>query len=239
MCVARQHDPRAVPDGRVHEGNLNVNGLYTSGRSFRNSDVFWAHVEAVKAGNGLLLDEDGDPLALLVNPKPSRLEHFAAYPDTLVEPLLRASTSERGACPACGSPWTRVVERAEADFGMGNADAGHQKAARTKTGGPFGRKRTPTGHTLVKTVGETTGWAPSCSCDAGEPRSCVVLDPFLGSGTTLMVASRLGRSGVGIELNETYARLAEDRIRRDVGPMFPDEVQHVATSQPSLFEVAG
>jgi DNA modification methylase len=39
-----------------------------------------------------------------------------------------------------------------------------------------------------------------------------VLDPFLGSGTTLAVAAKLGRSGIGIELNPAYVALAEKRI---------------------------
>lgn len=40
----------------------------------------------------------------------------------------------------------------------------------------------------------------------------VVLDPFCGSGTTLMVANRYGRNGIGIELNDEYADLIRDRI---------------------------
>jgi len=41
----------------------------------------------------------------------------------------------------------------------------------------------------------TTGWEPTCTCDAGEPVPAVVLDCFAGSCTTLMVAQRLGRVG--------------------------------------------
>jgi len=52
---------------------------------------------------------------------------------------------------------------------------------------------------------------PACACGAGWIPG-LVLDPFLGSGTTAVVAERLGRRWLGIELNPAYARLAEQRI---------------------------
>ena len=48
----------------------------------------------------------------------------------------------------------------------------------------------------------------------------VVLDPFIGSGTTGMEASRLGRRYIGVELSSTVADLARQRIRDDRGTMF-------------------
>jgi site-specific DNA-methyltransferase (adenine-specific) len=47
---------------------------------------------------------------------------------------------------------------------------------------------------------------------AGCPAGGVVLDPFMGTGTTLEVAVSLGRSAIGIELNPDYVRLAEERM---------------------------
>jgi site-specific DNA-methyltransferase (adenine-specific) len=44
-----------------------------------------------------------------------------------------------------------------------------------------------------------------------------VLDPFLGAGTTALVADRLGRDCIGIELNPVYAAMARRRIEDDAG----------------------
>jgi site-specific DNA-methyltransferase (adenine-specific) len=42
-----------------------------------------------------------------------------------------------------------------------------------------------------------------------------VLDPFLGSGTTLRVCQQLNRAGVGIELNPDYIKMARDRLQKE------------------------
>jgi DNA modification methylase len=47
---------------------------------------------------------------------------------------------------------------------------------------------------------------------AGCPKGGVVLDPFMGSGTTAVVARQLGRRFIGIELNRDYVRLARKRL---------------------------
>ena len=67
----------------------------------------------------------------------------------------------------------------------------------------------------------TTGWQAGCQCDAGDPVPQLVLEPFLGSGTTALVADQLGRNAVGIELNPEYAEMARKRITNDA-PMFAD-----------------
>ena len=61
---------------------------------------------------------------------------------------------------------------------------------------------------------------------AGCPKGGTVLDPFGGAGTTGLVADRLGRSAILIELNPEYAAIAERRIKGDAG-MFA-EVKSIA-----------
>ena len=49
---------------------------------------------------------------------------------------------------------------------------------------------------------------------------CRVLDPFAGAGTTGMVADRLGRDAVLIDIKPEYCEMARNRIMEDAGPMF-------------------
>ncbi|TQF85278.1 helix-turn-helix domain-containing protein [Elioraea sp. Yellowstone] len=54
----------------------------------------------------------------------------------------------------------------------------------------------------------------ACGCPPGG----TVLDPFVGSGTTMLVALKSGRSAVGIDINDDYCALAARRIREEVAP---------------------
>ncbi len=49
--------------------------------------------------------------------------------------------------------------------------------------------------------------------EAGCKQGGVVLDPFLGSGTTAIVAKSLNRDYVGIEINENYAKISRRTIK--------------------------
>ena len=95
-------------------------------RSTRNTDWFF---------EGMLTDDDGNPLAFVVSPAAYAGAHFATFPPALIEPCILA----------------------------------------------------------------------------GSRPSDIVLDPFLGSGTTGEVAQELGRKWVGIELNRAYEPLQRNR----------------------------
>lgn len=59
---------------------------------------------------------------------------------------------------------------------------------------------------------ETDRWV-TCGCWAGyEPG--IVLDPFMGSGTAALVARRLGRRFIGIELKPDYIKIVQRRLER-------------------------
>jgi len=141
-----------------------------------------------------------------VCPKPFKQAHFAVFPDKLIEPCILAGTSEYGCCQKCGSPWTREVE-SERKATRPNLTSKVEGLPSEVVG-----NRDPKRHV---TTTKTVGWNPSCSCGA-EMIPCTVLDPFVGSGTTLAVASTLHREGIGIELNPDYAAIANRRIQKTI-----------------------
>jgi len=58
-------------------------------------------------------------------------------------------------------------------------------------------------------------WAVARASLPGE----LVLDPFAGSGTTLVAAQALGRRAIGIEIEEAYCRIAVERLRQQPLPL--------------------
>jgi DNA modification methylase len=145
----------------------------------------------------------------VLGPEPLRDEHYAAFPTELVRRCIAAGSSERGQCPACGAPWRRQTERIKHP----TRDVEAQRAAAAAaTGRQDGHVPGPSG---MLDVVITRGWEQGCQCPPQPPVPCVVLDPFSGSGTTLIVAGRLGRDALGIELQPEYVAMAERRITRD------------------------
>ena len=154
--------------------------------------------------------------------------HFATFPEELVKRCILAGTSARGCCPVCGAPWERMVDVARNPRRVESYTAHGQHHGTLRNddgvGGPGSGALTP----KVTTI----GWRPTCCCalinnhispdQNGHvvpypTHPCIVLDPFVGSGTTVAVAESLGRRGIGLELKWDYLQLAKRRCQVTLG----------------------
>lgn len=64
---------------------------------------------------------------------------------------------------------------------------------------------------------ETVGWNKVCGCRDEQISPCIVMDPFVGSGTTVVAAINLGRHGIGIDVSAPYLdEHAIPRIRASI-----------------------
>lgn len=150
--------------------------------------------------------------------QPFKEAHFATFPPELIEPCIKAGCP-RDCCAKCGAPMVRDIEDSPeyaAFKEKERARKGHSgiRSSDLETYGLTG----PVGKKSTSAERVTTGWSPSCSCNAGTVRG-TVLDPFGGAGTTGLVADRLQRNAILIELNPEYAEIARKRIEGDA-PLF-------------------
>jgi len=165
-----------------------------------------------------------------ITTQPTPEAHFATFPEKLVEQCIMAGTSEKG-CPKCGRPRERIVDiktNTVQRTAAGKHEGEYQRGRVTPRNAPEGDF-----HDLGTIECKTIGWM-KCPCisppaerfDASENlqgaedkkyEPCIVLDPFIGSGTTGKVALRLGRNFVGIEISERYVHdIANWHIREQL-----------------------
>ena len=159
------------------------------------------------------VNENTTPLAATLGmygviPTQGRPEaHFATFADELPRRCILAGTSEHGVCADCGAPWARQTEKT-GNTGKSWHDwsIGEGKVQRTS------------GMNKEQPKVETVGWQPTCDHNAARVPA-TVLDPFIGSGTTVAVAQQLGRHGIGLDLNPDYLAIAAKRLAGITLPM--------------------
>ena len=229
-----------VPDG-WDTGKGGHGTVHRKGRE--KGEMVQAEIKGVNLRNVWTISTQGFPEV-----------HFATFPPALVEPCVKAGTSEKGCCPDCGTPWERVFTK-ELVSRRGNvyterseqADKNDAGANRARDG------HRPEGYYKVRTL----GWRPTCDCydaeykkfpkprkmrkklqrmawwkgwwervrarpglDSWQYEHAIVLDPFAGAGTVGVVASKLNRNAVLIEIKQQYIEIARKRILAETGPMF-------------------
>lgn len=207
------YDADAVRDPQISNNTHFRSGTYTGGNKNNSNGLpggTWSGEPNPSGRNKRTVWE------IATEPYPEA--HFATFPQKLVEPCILAGTSEKGCCPECGAPWERVTEKGDlvADSPEYKprgrvAPDGFVNVGMTMRGSD---QPAPNHHREILSV----GWQPTCA-HGKEPVPSTVLDPFAGSGTTLLVAQRLGRNGIGIDLSEPYCHLAVKRLEAEHAQM--------------------
>lgn len=184
------------------------------------SQRYFYDLEAVRVPSRMKISADLDTKVNLrsvwdVPTKPYKEAHFAVFPDTLIEPCIKAGASHKGCCDQCGSPMVRQIEvtsiprnelpRDHPDYRPNIYPRKSDKSVRKhlETEPSEGQR-----YSSIKTI----GWERSCDCEDFKSVPCVVLDPFNGSGTTGLVALRNGCHYIGIDLNPEYVAMTENRL---------------------------
>ncbi len=129
-----------------------------------------------------------------------------SWPRELVRKLIRIGTSDKGCCPECGAQWRRETERVGGRLAR---DTGLDTVPTA-----CGVRDASSGASTLRGAARRAirGWAPSCSCDAGDPVPCSVLDPFSGIGRTGEVCFEEGRRYMPAELSIGYAAIQRRRL---------------------------
>ena len=190
-------------------------------RNRRDTDWFFESVEVLMENGGVYLDGDGFPLAFDIPTAGSKIKHYAMFPSRLVEPMIR------GGCPPvvcvdCGRPYRRHVTYRS------------QYAARQGRDQMEGQppQVDSSGWEPPEVVDE--GLQPDCTC-GGAVEPGVVCDPFMGAGTTALVAQRLGYHYTGCDLNGAYVELALRRLHYHGDDKKMLEEQAAGVQQQGLF----
>jgi len=140
--------------------------------------------------------------------------HFATFPITLIEPIIKAGCPEF-ICKKCGKARVKIyksrIDLSGENFNErqkkieANIKSGGEKFKRDYLNDPEYRKRLK--NKEIKII------EANCGCNAGfEPG--IVLDPFMGAGTTALVALTQRKRFIGIEIKQEYIDMSYKRIAK-------------------------
>lgn len=158
-----------------------------------------------------------------ITTKPFAPAHFAVFPPELPRTCIKAGCPPK-VCLECGKPYERKIEEeyneeetVEYLKEMG-ADSNLQYKGEGKDD-ESGKAQNPSDLKRrildsKRKIKRTVGWEKQCDCSTDEVESGVVLDPFIGAGTTGLIAKQLNRNWIGIDIKEEYREMALERIEK-------------------------
>lgn len=133
--------------------------------------------------------------------KPFLGAHFAAYPERLIEIPIKAGCP-KFICKKCGIARVGIIKKGKIVC-TGGSDSG--KRSKDMSGKIQGRK-------FVQRENLEVGYT-DCGCGAGFEGG-IVLDPFIGSGTTAKVALKQGKRFIGFDVKREYVEMARKEIAK-------------------------
>jgi len=130
-----------------------------------------------------------------ITTKPFKESHYAVFPPELPERCILAGCPDF-VCKKCGKP-------REKSYKIKGENVGHKPRLDERYFSCSSGQHFSNNYSFDKYT--------DCNCKAGfEPG--IVLDPFAGAGTTLLMAKKLKRQYIGIELNPEYIKLIKKRL---------------------------
>ena len=133
--------------------------------------------------------------------------HFATFSQKLIDPCVCMSTSEKGCCVDCGTPWERKFEKKKIKITK-EYSKNYSENLDVFSGMEVDQYQ-------LKLV--ENGWEKNCDCKTDKTKPCLVLDPFSGMATTGLSAFKYNQSYVGIELNPDYLDMSTKRLKDGAG----------------------
>lgn len=146
--------------------------------------------------------------------------HFATFPEELIVDMIKAGSSEHGCCKWCGIPYTRILEPSER-YAKVLGESYHDHSEDLSKG--MMQSRGVNKQNKMRDAGipgaeyETKGWQKNCKCETTEIVPAIIVDPFMGAGTTALVARKLNRNFIGFELNTGYIDISNKRLYSELG----------------------
>jgi DNA modification methylase len=157
--------------------------------------------------------------------EPTPFSHYATFPQALITPMIQAGCPAQ-VCSVCGAPYERVTEVTHSNYKTSSYAV---QAAGSAISGGIGKN-------FPETTRQTIGFRPTCDHTDAPTRPGIVLDMFGGSGTTGLVAMRLGRHYIMSDLSPEYVTIARQRLAT-ADPYQDTPISETGETQLSLFEV--
>jgi DNA modification methylase len=141
--------------------------------------------------------------------EPSKERHFAMFPSTLPEFCIKAGCPQK-VCKKCGMPYLEIKTGGNPNsFNIRVRDT--QKGRNKHLDRKASDKEINNYNEKSYSSKEKIKVVLSCNCNSGF-QAGIVLDPFMGSGTTAITAKKLGMNFIGFDLNKKYIKIANRRL---------------------------